>query len=308
MDTRLKLGGLLLVALGAVACVDPDDKSSNVHDLRVLGMAVERPELMAPTCELTAEALEVFTEEVTFRALLVDPAGGGRALDYTLWACADPEDTICEDASQRLLLAEGTTTAGELAVPIRPGATVLPDGSLLLDKVRQADPYQGYGGLRMPLVLHVRAGDEAVYAMKRMVFSCPAVPGMAANQQPVLQGLTLEGAAWEEGELPTLRGEGPFVVRANDVSALEESYVVPGLRQESVSLKEAWVITWHATLGEFSPEETGGADFNGEPGRHRTEWEPPEKDAVEQEVTFWAVVRDGRGGSSWLIRKARWAP
>ncbi|NVJ28453.1 MULTISPECIES: hypothetical protein [Myxococcus] len=307
MNTWLKNAGLLLT-LGAVACVDPDDKPSNVHDLRVLGIAVERPELMAPTCELTAEALEVLTDEVSYRALVVDPLGEGRSIAYTLWACADPEDSLCENTAARVQLAQGTTTAGELVLPIRPGASTLPDGTLLLDKVRQADPYQGFGGLRMPLVLNLTAGSEAIYAQKLMVFSCPLVPGMAPNQQPELQGLRLEGEPWAEEALPELTGQGPFVITAEDVSALEESYVVPGFRREAVSLKEAWSISWHASLGEIPDEETGGADFNGEPGRHRVEWEPPEKDGVAQEVTFWAVARDGRGGSTWLIRKARWTP
>ncbi|MCY0998765.1 hypothetical protein OWM54_16620 [Myxococcus sp. MISCRS1] len=308
MGTWFKCGGLLLMALGAVACVDPDDHSSHVRDLRVLGIAVERPELMAPTCEPTAEALEVLTEQVSYRALLVDPAGQGRSIAYTLTACADPEDSLCEDASKRVELARGTTTAGELVLPIRPGASQLADGTLLLDAVREADPYQGFGGLRMPLVLHVTAGEEGVYAQKLMVFTCPLVPGMAPNQQPRLQGLTLDDAAWDAEALPELQGQGPFVVRANDISALEESYVVPGFRKEAVQLKESWAITWHATLGKFSVEETESVEFNGQPGRHRTEWEPPEKDGVAQEVTFWAVVRDGRGGSSWLVRRARWTP
>lgn len=307
MNTWLKYGGLLLT-LGAVACIDPDDKPSNVHDLRVLGIAVERPELMAPTCELTAEALEVLTNEVSYRALVVDPAGEGRSISYTLWACSDPKDTLCENTAERVQLAQGTMTAGELVVPIRPGASTLPDGTLLLDKVRQADPYQGFGGLRMPLVLNLAAGSEAIYAQKLMVFSCPLVPGMAPNQQPELQGLRLEGEPWAEEALPELTGQGPFVITAEDVSALEESYVVPGFRREAVALKEAWSISWHASLGEIPDEETGGADFNGEPGRHRVEWEPPEKGGVAQEVTFWAVARDGRGGSTWLIRKARWSP
>ncbi|AGC42184.1 hypothetical protein MYSTI_00835 [Myxococcus stipitatus DSM 14675] len=308
MNTWLKMGGLLLVAVGAVACVDGDDVSSNVKDLRVLGVAVEVPELMAPTCDLNGQSLEVLTQEVTYRALLADPKGEGRSIAYTLWACANPDDERCEDESSRIQLAQGTTTAGDMEVRIRPGASQVRDGTLLLEKVRQADPYKGYGGIRMPLVLHVTAGAESVHAQKLMVFSCPVVPGMVANVQPVLRGLTLDDQAWDAAAPLTLQGKGPFVVRANDISDLEESYVVPGLRSESVNLKEAWTISWHATLGEFSPEQTGGADFAGEPGRHRTEWEPPEKDAVAQEVTFWAVVRDGRGGSSWLVRKVRWSP
>ncbi|RYZ42062.1 MAG: hypothetical protein EOO71_09530 [Myxococcaceae bacterium] len=307
MKTLIHSGGLLLLAMTVIACIDPEDQPSRVHDFRVLGVSTEQPELMASTCERTPEALDALAAEVTYRALLVDPAGGGRPIHYTLWACADPEDRTCANEADRALLAEGTTSEGELTFPIRPGAVRVGEDRLLLERVQEEDPYQGLGGIRMPLVLRAVAGDEEVYAQKLMVFWCPVVEGMKANEQPVLPGLRVDDVAWQDSELPEFTGPGPFVVTSEDVSALEEAYVVPGLRLQAVNLKEAWEISWHATLGDFSPQETGGADFGGQQGRHRTEWEPAEG-AAAQEVTFWAVVRDGRGGSSWLVRRARWSP
>lgn len=306
MKALLKCAGLVL-ALGAVGCVDPEDQPSKVHDFRVLGVSTEKPELFASTCERTPEALDQLAEQLTYRALLVDPAGEGRPIRYELWACADTDDTTCADETSRVKLAEGTTAAGELVLTITPGAARVGEDRLLLERVQEEDPYGGLGGIRMPLVLHATAGDEEVYAQKLMVFWCPLVEGMKANVQPVIPGLRVDDVPWEEGALPELTGPGPFVMTADDVSALEETYVVPGLRLNTVTLKEAWEISWHTTLGEFSPQETGGADFGGQQGRHRTEWEPAEG-AVAQDVTFWAVVRDGRGGSSWVSRRIRWSP
>ncbi|NOK15884.1 hypothetical protein [Corallococcus carmarthensis] len=307
MKALLQTGGLLLLAMASLACVGPEDKPSNVHDLRVLGVSTEQPELIASTCERTPEALDELAAEVTYRALLVDPAGEGRPIQYTLWACADPDDRTCENEADRALLAEGTTVAGELTLPIRPGAARGAEDRLLLERVLEEDAYQGLGGIRMPLVLRVVAGGEEVYAQKLMVFWCPVVEGMKANEQPVLPGLRVDDVPWPEGEPLELSGPGPFVVTADDVSDREENYVVPGLRLQAVNLKEAWEIAWYSTLGEFSLSETGGADFGGQQGRHRVEWEPAEG-ATAQDVTFWAVVRDGRGGSSWLVRRARWSP
>jgi hypothetical protein len=306
MKALLKCAGLLLT-LGAVACVDPEDQPSKVHVFRVLGISTEKPELYASSCEQTPEAFDQLAEEITYRALLVDPAGEGRSIRYELWACADTDDTTCSDAASRAKLAEGTTTAGELVLPIRPGAVRVGEDRLLLERVLEEDPYKGLGGIRMPLVLHVTAGDEEVYAQKLMVFWCPLVEGMKENVQPVLPGLRVDDAPWEEGTPLELSGPGPFLMTSEDVSALEETYVVPGLRLNAITLKEAWEISWHTTLGEFSPQVTGGSDFGGQQGRHRTEWEPAEG-ATAQDVTFWAVVRDGRGGSSWLMRRARWSP
>ncbi|QSQ20472.1 hypothetical protein JY651_35265 [Pyxidicoccus parkwayensis] len=307
MKALLKYAGLVLLC-AAAACVDPEDKPSMVHDFRVLGIATGPSELMASSCDQTPAVQDELAVEVTYRALLVDPAGNGRPISYELWACADTDDETCATAADRAKLAEGTTTAGDLVLTIRPGAARVAGDRLLLERVLEEDPYKGLGGIRMPLVLHVKAGDEEVYAQKLMVFWCPIVEGMTVNTLPVIPGLRLDDAVWEEGALPEMTGKGPFVVTSEDVSAMEETYVVPGLRLDAVTLKEAWEISWHATMGEFSPQVTGGADFGGQQGRHRTEWEPPEEGAVEQDVTFWAVVRDGRGGSSWVSRRAHWKP
>ncbi|MGZ3460316.1 MAG: hypothetical protein ACXU86_17650, partial [Archangium sp.] len=60
-------------------------------------------------------------------------------------------------------------------------------------------------------------------------------------------------------------------------------------------------------LGTISPNSTGGSDFGGGEGRHRVEWKPPQ-DAQAQEVRFWVVVRDGRGGESWVARTVKYTP
>jgi hypothetical protein len=291
----------------ATACVEDMPSPTTVEDLRVLGLSLERPELMAPSCEATPETIAVLTSEVTFRALLADPKGRGRPIQYELLACADAQDIPCSNAAERVRLSAGSTTAGELTLTLRPAVTRLEDDTLLVQRVRERDPYQGLGGLRLPLVLHVTAGEEDIHAQKLMVFNCPLVPGMTENRTPHLPGLRLEGELWHEEEMPVLRGEGPFVVEPEDFHALQEAYVVPSLKLEPVHLVESWEISWHATLGRMSPGETGGVDLGRSEPRHRVKWRPP-KDASEQEVTFWAVVRDGRGGQSWLSRRARWVP
>jgi hypothetical protein len=302
------IGACLLLAL-ASGCTERTDSPTKVHDFRVLGMSTESPELMVPSCDANnnLEALVVLGSEVTFRALLVDPRDETRSIRYELFACSSAPDALCDPEEERVLLAEGTTTPGELVLRIRPGIILLPDGTPLLQRVQERDPYRGLGGLRMPLVLHAVTGEDEVWATKLMVFSCKLFPDQTQNVQPVLPGLRLNNEPWHEEVVPVLQGEGPFEVTPEDFEARQEHYVVPSLKLERVALTEAWEISWHATLGQFSPGETGGAEINGEMERQRTEWRPPE-DGTEQEVTFWAVVRDGRGGQSWLKRRARWVP
>ena len=53
--------------------------------------------------------------------------------------------------------------------------------------------------------------------------------------------------------------------------------------------------------------ETGGADLGGQEGKHLVEWIAP-ADAEEKDFQIWAVVRDGRGGISWLNRLGHYTP
>lgn len=297
--------GLLLCA----ACVGPEDNPSKVKDLRVLAMRMEPPELLSETCAMddTQALIDTLVRPVRLTALLPDPTGGGRELDYTLWACASQSDDTCRE--DRVELARGVTRGGELVMDLLPGpgAAQLRDGTFLARKVIEKDTFRGLGGVRMPLVLWVRGGDEQVYAQKLMVYTCRYFPEMKANVQPQLPGVLLEGEPLDVEVPRELSGAGPFKLEAQDFSALQESYVVPSFELTPVQLQEAWKLSWHTTLGTIQPNQTGGADFGGGEGRHRVEWRPP-RDAQAQEVRFWVVARDGRGGVSWVTRAVRYSP
>jgi hypothetical protein len=296
--------GLLLCS----ACVEDQDVPSSVKDLRVLAIQMEPPELFADTCSTDPVVLgATLARPVRFTALIPDLAGDGRELEYILSACSSPRDDTCE--TDRVELKRGVTRGGELTLTLfpGPGAAVLPDGTFLAQRVIEEDTYQGLGGVRLPLVLEVRGGDERIFARKLMVYDCTFFPEMKPNVQPRLPDPLLEGEPWVEGVPRELSGPGPFRVEAPDFSGLEEAYVVRSFELQPVQLTESWQLSWHTSLGAISPDETGGADPGGGEGRHRVEWQPP-RGAQAQEVRFWVVVRDGRGGSSWITRTVRYTP
>ncbi|MFL5356672.1 hypothetical protein [Archangium sp.] len=302
------LSAALLGLLLCSACVGSEDSPSNVKDLRVLGIRMDPPELLAETCSTDPAVLaDTLVRPVRLTALIPDPAGDGRDLDYTLWACADPDDRTCKE--NRVELARGVTKAGELVINLfpGPGAARLADGTFLVQKVLENDTYRGLGGVRLPLVLWVRGGGEQVYAQKLMVYGCRFFPEMKPNVQPEVPGLLLEGEPWDPEVPRELSGPGPFQLEPQDFSSLEEAYIVPSFQLEPVHLEEAWELSWQSTLGTMSPNNTGGADLGGGKERHRVEWHPP-KDAQAQEVRFWVVARDGRGGLSWVTRTVKYTP
>jgi hypothetical protein len=309
------------LGLCAAACVSAEDTPSAVKDLRVLGVQVEPSEVMLPSCDLQSAnplaqlaALPPGTipKSLQYRALVADPAGGGRTLTYELLSCPTVSDRICEKDGERVVITRGTTTPGVLSLDIDPVATFrepLPgkDGDPLLKVVFDEDIYKGLGGLRIPLVLRVRAGDEEVYAQKLVMLSCKYFPQMQANVTPQLPGILLDEVAWGENEVPSLSGRG-YSIEPMSFEALQESYTVPSFELQPVVLEERWKVAGYTTLGRLSPNETGGADLGNQSSRHRITWSPPPAGTVETPISFWFVVRDGRGGSSWLERKALYRP
>lgn len=310
----LRAAVISTVVILATGCAGPDDNPTRVHDLRVLGVNLESPELMAPACDDFLATLVVFSSTVRYTALVADPAGEGRSIHYQLFACAQPSNRTCDNEEDRVLLSEGdvapepSRTWLELGLTLRPGVAQLPDRSALIQRVLELDTYQGLGGIRMPLVLHLTSGSEEIFASKLMIFSCKLFPEMQQNVNPVVPGLLLNGEPWGASDVPLLAGsQTTFQVEPMDFSALQESYVVPALDLSEVHLTEAWRLSYYADAGFFSPGGTGGVDFGAGEGRHVTEWRPS-RSTPEQDVHFWFTARDGRGGLTWLVRTAHYRP
>ena len=325
---------LLLSLLIGTGCVTGQDDPTNVHDLRVLGMRFEPPEVLMTGCDVqlllgaAAGAADGGTimlppqfqailalhasRQLQFTTLIADPAGEGRSLDYRLLACANRGDRDCNNEGDFVQLKSGTTTAGELSLTVAPGIQFLDDGlatPLLLEVINQ-DTFKGLGGIRVPVVLELSASDthEKIYAQKLMVYTCQFFPQMKQNVTPVLPGVTFDGDPWPEGDVKKVKGMQQFPIAPEDFTALEEPYVVPSLALSPIDLIESWKVTWMTTSGTMSPYNTGGTELNGNSERHKARWRPDQKATEPKDVDFFFVVRDGRGGSSWLKRSVRWEP
>lgn len=330
--TRALLPGLVMVLV--CGCVAPEDNPTNVHDLRVLGVRLEPPEVIMPGCDarliaaaaagaadggtlaLPPQLLQVLLQyantQVTYTALIADPAGQGRPLKYRLSACANRADRDCNDEGDFVDLESGETTGGELTTTMRPGSKILndPDATPLLVEVVNFDTFKGLGGIRLPLSLELTAPDtgEKIYVQKLMVYTCQFFPTMQQNVTPELPGVKFNGEPWPENEVKEWSGRDEVPFEPEDFSSLQEDYVVPSLMLQPVQLRESWKITWMTSSGTMTPYTTGGVDVVGEEGRHNVRWMPDQKATEPVDVSFWFVVRDGRGGMSWLQRQARWSP
>jgi hypothetical protein len=332
-----------VAAFLAAACNQNRDDPTTVHDLRVLAMSAQPPEILISPCDpalllavagagdgglpsldpkTLATLLAVGSRPVELTTLIADPDGGGRPLDYRLLGCASTSLSACvgADGGPSVELARGRTTAGELSLSVVPALAILPGtaGTPLLLDVVQADPYKGLGGIRVPLVLDLTAPGSAdhIYAQKLMLYTCQLFPTQVANVNPVLPapGLSWQGGAdaglepWPAGEVRTWSGTDPVTLEPADFSALEETYVVPSLTLTPVTLQESWLLNWMTTSGTLGSYQTGGTNLAGATGKQRNTWHPDPHATAGERVTIWVVSRDGRGGESWISRQVDWTP
>jgi hypothetical protein len=327
----------LIALVFAVGCTEPLPDPTGIVDLRVIAASFESPEVLISPCDprllvslggggstseldpaLVQRLLVVGQRPLTYRALVEDPAGNGRELTYRLRACANQGDRECDNTDDFAELTSGKAPAGEWTIPLdgtspsKPllGTALLPDGQPLLLEALTQDSSRGLGGIRIPVMLEVKASDtdEHVFAQKLMVVQCQFFPTMRENVTPVLPGIKLRGEPWPEALVPEFSGGDSVLMEPMDFSELEESYTVPSLQLTPVGLVESWKIAWYTTLGTMSSFETGGTNFDGNTDRHRSRWQPDTSVKEPRDVTFHFVVRDGRGGQSWLTRHAKWTP
>ncbi|MFO0596048.1 MAG: hypothetical protein U0228_12105 [Myxococcaceae bacterium] len=323
-----------MALFAAVGCVTPEDQPTNVHDLRVLGMRFEPPEVLMRGCNaglllgslagaadggsiMLPPQFQVLlglyaSTPLQFTALIADPKGNGRDLNYRLLGCANRGDRDCNNEGDYVLLEEGITHGGEFKTTVTPGIQFLDDGMAtpLLLEVIQQDTFKGLGGIRVPVVLEVWASDtgEKIYAQKLMVYSCQFFPTMKQNITPEFRGIDLNQVMWPENEVPEVHGRAELNLTPIDFTDLQETYVVPTIQLKPLELTEAWKVTWMTTSGTMSPYNTGGTDFSGTEGKHLAKWKPDQVSNEPADVTFYFVVRDGRGGNSWITRHLKWFP
>jgi hypothetical protein len=245
---------------------------------------------------------------VTVSALLADPAGAGRSVHYEFVTCPilDSDTSRCTADGGLEPLLSGDVLPQDASAVV--SVTFTPSFELLLTAF-QEDPYHGFGFLPLYVQLTIRAGDEQVVGFKRVLFTAwfdPTTPPPAPNQNPFIPEVTIGGHVWAESEIVPL-SNGPYEVAPALDPAWEESYLKPTFEGPTLQFKESWRYNYFASGGTFDKSETGGTEtFTGAKGGIPSNWSGP-ADGLERDITFWVVVRDGRGGENWVQRGAHYA-
>ena len=308
-----RLSAAVLIAVASFAhwaCTPTLDSSDQVHDLRILAMRVDPPEVIVDGADGMPSS-RIVSPAIIVTALVADPLGAGRLVHYLFSTCArvDQSDAVVDNSTHRCLvgqlgyriLAEGDFApgvSGELQITFRPS-------SQLLSEAQTLDTYHGFGGLPLPVQVELQAGGESAVGFKRIVYSAPITsPPQVPNTNPQLLGITLDGQDWSPDANPLFARVDHVFIPTPDPTRIE-SYQRLTFDHQLLQFHETLRYAFFTTLGKFNNPVTGGvSNRTGEQIAPDSTWSPPDPPAAGA-VTFWVVVQDGRGGVSWILRSGQ---
>lgn len=276
-----------LCAAAVGGCTPDFAAASDVTDLRVLAVQADPPE-----AQFDAQGN---VQDVHLRILAVDPARGGFSfMDAAL--CAPTDSRRCESGPRFDLPRTTRDTGTEFAASV-PGALIAP----VIAFAQSNDRLKGLNGIRIMFALSVADGDPngPVAADKILLYS---KAGTTPNHNPQMTGLALTingvpaGVAAPDQPLQ-LRTGVTYGIRPVLAPGAREEYDTTDLRGNVVHLRETPAYAFFTTTGAQFDRDTADEPVDGVA--------PPDGLARLSSLaagsgTIWVVIRDGRGGESWL--------
>jgi len=335
---------LWLGCLLGVGCLPPLDNDTVVHDLRILGMSMDPSEIQYRThgdaglfgqCTFDLAGDIGSVSNVRLKALVGDPQGNGRTLHYVFNGCPPTGTGLCPDGGG-FFLASGDAPAPELDA-------TWPLAQMAIDEFTQicapggpcpAVPLiEAFGtnplglcrfGIEFQVELEVDAPDgQVVFGSKLMVFTpvpddyptdpslCPqaAGGGPPLMVNPQLQAFDLDGAAMPLDSAPLVSASFSHTLRPVAPSNGPQPYCVPNFSGGWTELPETWLFSAMTDVGQFDREFVGGAgsllsDQQGPSTDLNFTWTFPDG-GPGQTADLYEITRNGRGGTSWIIRHAQ---
>ena len=289
-STKKKFFYFFFAAACAAACTPNFAAASDVSDLRVLAVEADPPE--AQYDATTADPVHV-------RILAVDPARSG-AFALMKWNVCAPTDSrrclngpIVPQAAGSQTRQGGTEFSADIFVPAQ-----------LVGALVGNDKLGGFGGtFRGQFSFSVEDGDPngPVFADKVLTYS---KRGTVPNHNPTLIGidLSLTGQATQRlapGEAVRVALGVQYGIRPVLAADAREEYDTTDLHGNPVHLKEDPNYAFFTTPGGEFDRDTASEPIDGvAPAEGFTRFDAFEPSG--QGSTLWIVVRDGRGGESWI--------
>jgi hypothetical protein len=332
-------------ALGAGGCSSFQDETT-VVDLRVLGIKADPPEIFVDPAALGTQT-NPFTTQLTVLAV-DPQGGGTRPISYSALACPRETDAVtaatgrngavCQANVAGMTPTSMDVTPNDAPVdtpdlgPIHEIGVPLSIPPAFLQYGYSVDLPAGTEGFQLPIVVDMQlaAGAQSLEATKHMIFSqvIPSRPNQQPNQNPQITTLTTfatrDAQKVAVNPTPLADGAAAMVPIGSQLwfqpgGAVAEAYSTRVLTRDNppqVVIEDVPAETlrfaFFATAGTFAPPETSTAAlaiFDPTTEIHlESQYTAPTTMPADPNVTFWIVVRDERGGASWITRTITLSP
>ena len=293
-----------VLAISAVGCGDPLKDGQRIEELRVLGASVAidgEPGRATPAAD----------ESASVEWLLADPSGLPAQAIWHMAVCVAESTSFgipfCRDEPiAEVEQSEPTDTAPSIAFTV-PDASELGDAKKLAVLAIFCD--SGTLEVGSDLDSTTCQGAETI---QKASFDIFLAKGDVANDNPNLDDAVLEidGDTWDAGspvvdcatdEAPRLPADGQAhdvrLVLGDGVRELKPADEVEEAEPESLQISQL------STLGKFD-SRFSGVDPEDSNLSIEIPWTAPGEVESASPVSFYFVVRDDRGGVSWLTRTA----
>lgn len=284
MNSRLLIVVSLVLSVFAGACSDNFDPASRVSELRLLAVQADHPFALPG-------------ESVHLTSLAFDPEA--RPLTWAWGTCLEPSSTVALDCLRALefdaLTIERDRTEYDLTVPETDASYV---GVVVVVCPGEIVPGDTQG---VPLACVDATGEHLPLSEFELGLKRINLRDSSENQNPEIAEVLWDGVPWPEDEIKL------DVCKKTKDGACDEwtehtiEVPAPGASEASVDrdrnpITEQAVVQFYATGGEFE-DDVRIVDSA------TTKWQARREDAGGM-LTFWFVVRDDRGGVSWVTRRA----
>lgn len=293
MPSRWTKKKFFIFFLAAAAACTPDfQAASDVNDLRILAVQAEPPEAQYDTTS---------ADPVHIRILAVDPPHEGSFAVMRWDICAPSDSRRCDQP----IIPEAQGSQNRQGGREFSADIVIPPG-VVQDFVGN-DKLGGYlGTFFAQFSFSVDDGDPngPAYGEKSLVFSRRGPP---PNHNPLMTGVevTINGAS--DPKHPPLAPGDTFHVdlgveyglRPVLAADARETYTTTDLTGKTVTLTEQPSYSFFTTPGGEFDRDTADEPIDGHaPPDGLTRFDAFRASAANS--TLWVVVRDGRGGESWI--------
>jgi hypothetical protein len=261
------------------ACSDDFDPGSLVAKLRLLAVSADKPFALPG-------------DSVHLEALAYDPQA--RAISWGWGTCEADESTSAVDCLRNASTASlriGAQTEFDLQLPQTAasyvGVVVVACPGSIVDGVTETIPIACVDAQGNHLAL-----DEFELGMKRIFLRDSNL-----NHNPQIQAVQWNDADWSGQAIDECAKTENGA--CSKYAEHEVRLRVDGANEDSVNaqgtpIREQSVVQFYATGGEFEDDVKLVSD-------PVTKWHAKREDAGKA-ITFWFVVRDDRGGVSWVER------